>query len=567
MKKKSTKRALLISVLSLLVCLSMLIGSTFAWFTDSVTSAGNKIQAGNLNIDMLVMDENGVYQSVKTSQEPIFADDVLWEPGYTEWRNVKVSTTGNLALKYQMNIAMVGESSPLADVIDVYYAASEIAKPTNRSVEGLTYLGTLSEIFAANATGALIQDTLIPETNTEDFATIVLKMQESAGNEYKGLSVGAFDIQILATQLTYENDSFDNQYDVDSQFPVIKTVNKEAGQAATVSTEDVEIQIPAAAPAGKYTIEVTNINENTDVEGNTTLAMDIVLKKDGVKVQADGQRLYLVEIDIGTDMQVVKVLHNGEEIQGFTYASDTGILKFETASFSPFVVIFEKVNAIKVTSVDELKAALENVTEPVVIDATGVSATMGEIGVLNNGHTVWDLDAGVKIKGLTLSFTASNQNVFVHDGAEGGELTFVGCTFIGEGYVSEAAEFHSGTDSANTKLVFENCTFAAGKLRVIGARCAGVEFNNCIFDLNSEGYGSILCMGGNQTFNQCEFKTGNSSALSFFETNQEKFGCLNIYADQYDRYSTIVTVNGCTNVPKRNNTNSGSYTNQFIENP
>jgi len=55
-KTRSTKRALLMSGLALLMCVSMLIGSTFAWFTDSVTSAGNKIVAGTLNIDMSVMD-------------------------------------------------------------------------------------------------------------------------------------------------------------------------------------------------------------------------------------------------------------------------------------------------------------------------------------------------------------------------------------------------------------------------------------------------------------------------------------------------------------------------------
>ena len=51
-KTKSTKRALLMSALALLMCVSMLIGSTFAWFTDSVTSAGNKIQAGTLQVDL-----------------------------------------------------------------------------------------------------------------------------------------------------------------------------------------------------------------------------------------------------------------------------------------------------------------------------------------------------------------------------------------------------------------------------------------------------------------------------------------------------------------------------------
>ncbi len=214
-KTKSTKRALLMSGLALVMCVSMLIGSTFAWFTDSVTSAGNKIVSGNLNIDMSVMDENGTYQSVKENSDAIF-DYTLWEPGYTVWKNIKVSTTGNLALKYEMNIVLNGERSILADVIDVYYAASEIAKPADGSLDGLTRLGTMSEVLDG-ATGALIKDTLIPDqNNTEDYATIVLKMQELADNDYKDKTIGEFDIKLFATQLAYEEDSFGDQYDANA---------------------------------------------------------------------------------------------------------------------------------------------------------------------------------------------------------------------------------------------------------------------------------------------------------------------------------------------------------------
>ena len=46
MNSKSTKRALLTSVLAMVVCLAMLVGSTFAWFTDTATTGVNKIQAG-----------------------------------------------------------------------------------------------------------------------------------------------------------------------------------------------------------------------------------------------------------------------------------------------------------------------------------------------------------------------------------------------------------------------------------------------------------------------------------------------------------------------------------------
>ena len=47
---KTTKKALFSSVVALVLCFTMLLGTTFAWFTDSVTSANNVIQSGNLDV-------------------------------------------------------------------------------------------------------------------------------------------------------------------------------------------------------------------------------------------------------------------------------------------------------------------------------------------------------------------------------------------------------------------------------------------------------------------------------------------------------------------------------------
>ena len=276
-KTRSTKRALLMSGLALLMCVSMLIGSTFAWFTDSVTSGSNKIQSGTLNIDLSVMDENGTYKSVKKDSNPIFGY-TLWEPGYTEWKNVKVSTTGNLALKYVMNIAIKGERSILADVIDVYYAASEITKPADRSLDGLIRLGTISEVLDST-TGALINDTLIPDqNNTEDYATIVLKMQESAGNDYRGKTIGEFDIQILATQLTYESDSFDDQYDADAKYPGEADVWDGTVDTAWYNTTDSTFNLSTAEElagfaklaneGNTFSGKTIELESNVDLSGN-----------------------------------------------------------------------------------------------------------------------------------------------------------------------------------------------------------------------------------------------------------------------------------------------------------
>jgi len=217
-KKKSTKRALISSLLILAMCFTMLAGTTFAWFTDSVESGNNIIKSGKLSIDLLIDNGNG-YVSVKESATPVvaFPETILWEPGYTAWANAKVVTDGNLALKYTMKIAATGEVSKLAEVIDVYYKADEVTKPADRDLSGLTKIGTLKDAIDGTI---VINDTLIPGSNAEDKATIALHMQETAGNEYQNLSIGSgFKFVILATQYTYEEDAFDDQYDALAEYP------------------------------------------------------------------------------------------------------------------------------------------------------------------------------------------------------------------------------------------------------------------------------------------------------------------------------------------------------------
>ena len=223
-KKSTTFKPLLLSAIGLVLCFAMLLGTTYAWFTDSVSSAGNIIKTGTLNIDLGIKAAGDAdYVSVKEDPSKKAFDYDLWEPGYTEWVNAKVSTTGTLALKYTMRIAAVGDVSALGDVIDVYYAPSEIAKPATRSLDSLRKLGTLSQAIAGEF---VIDDVLIPGSNEEDFATLALHMQEDAGNEYQNMSIGSeFYIQILATQYTYEEDAFDNQYDALAAYPRVTLPN------------------------------------------------------------------------------------------------------------------------------------------------------------------------------------------------------------------------------------------------------------------------------------------------------------------------------------------------------
>jgi len=266
MRNKPTKRALLASALAVMLCVTMLVGATFAWFTDSEASAENIIKSGNLDVKMYWADgkENPAATTAWTdaSEDAIF-DYANWEPGYVQVRHIKIENVGSLAFKYEVNIVPTGEVSDLADVIDVYYLdpAAQIANRTDLTENNK--LGTLTEVLANLSTtgsGSLLAD-------ESDTITIALKMQESAGNEYQNLSIGTkFAVQLLATQYTYEGDSFDNQYDKDAEFAVeVKNADELATALRTGGlvklANNISVTETLTVPAG--------VTVNLDLNGKT----------------------------------------------------------------------------------------------------------------------------------------------------------------------------------------------------------------------------------------------------------------------------------------------------------
>ena len=100
--KRATKRALLTSIMALVMCVVMLVGTTFAWFTDTASTAVNKIQAGNLDVKLMYSTDMVEWKEA-TDQTKLFDDNALWEPGYTQVVYLKVVNAGNLALKYEVS--------------------------------------------------------------------------------------------------------------------------------------------------------------------------------------------------------------------------------------------------------------------------------------------------------------------------------------------------------------------------------------------------------------------------------------------------------------------------------
>ena len=246
MKKNSTKRSLLASVLALVMCVSMLVGTTFAWFTDTASTGVNKIQAGTLDVALEMKDsqDNWVSAEGKTlqfkvnGQIPAAGTQILWEPGCTyELPELRVVNKGNLALKYKIAITGIHGDAKLNEAID--WTIGDVAAGTEQHL----------------AVGA----------NAE--FTIKGHMREDAGNEYQGESIDGIAITVYATQDTVEYDSSTNRYDAGAALPVTvsnSTAMKDAlaqGSGNIVLTEDVAVDDG---------IQMSVVNDaSIDFNGNT----------------------------------------------------------------------------------------------------------------------------------------------------------------------------------------------------------------------------------------------------------------------------------------------------------
>ena len=201
--QKATKRALLTSVMALVMCVVMLVGTTFAWFTDTASTAVNKIVAGNLDVDIVDENNNSLdgksLSFIKAGAGTDAEAAILWEPGATFFtQGFKIVNKGNLALKYKVVVSGTTGDAKLLKAIDFAFVTDNTTPDAN------------PESFA-NEGKLLKQNDSAPANNGVYY--LRGHMKEEAGNEYKNLTLDGISITVYATQYTYEKDSFNNQYD------------------------------------------------------------------------------------------------------------------------------------------------------------------------------------------------------------------------------------------------------------------------------------------------------------------------------------------------------------------
>ena len=222
-KRNGLKRTLALAVIFVFALCSMWAGTTYAWFTDSATSSGNIIASGILDVTMEYKNNLNDPEWTDASTTAIFNYD-NWEPGYTEVKYVKVANVGTLDFDYQItiypNITPTAGEVNLSDVIDVYVLKGATANFTSFAnvQSSAVAMGNMTKVMGK----VLVDGSLYDEDDanaSEEIIAIALHMQETAGNEYMGLSAGnGFTVQLLAKQKVSESDSFGPNYDKGAEY-------------------------------------------------------------------------------------------------------------------------------------------------------------------------------------------------------------------------------------------------------------------------------------------------------------------------------------------------------------
>ncbi|MBQ8636452.1 MAG: hypothetical protein IJ423_00455 [Clostridia bacterium] len=480
---KSTKKALLTSSMSILICFAMLLGTTFAWFTDSAVSANNVIKSGNLDVDVEYTlgdkDTSGEFVWKPLDRANDLFQKGLWEPGHTEVVALKIKNNGTLALKYAANMNIVSETIGktkdnkdivLSDILTVSTLSQQANDAmgvgnillnlafTGENAGGIDYSDPV-KFKSANILSDTDPAKAKLEKGEEHYVIIKVDMAETVGNEanHDGVNIPTieFGINVLATQYTSESDSFGNQYDKDATYAVTN-----ADALKNIITDDEVTNAKIDLANGNYDTNFkVDGGKNLTIEGN---GKDTVLSGQIATTSSNEGTLILKNMTIKVD----------DSIADSTGISQTG--KSAIAIWGNQTVI------------------CENVTFDMSLkDSTAITSW-------------WDTGVGTTIIVRNCTFYCNGQRPI----RATGNVTVENCTF-NDPYryaVQLTAKSSTATEMNKAIINFKNNTIvngASGKAFVYGIQLEGSDYgcHDCVIN----GAGNTIVDGGaDSTMYYCE---------------------------------------------------------------
>ena len=484
--KKLTKGSLVASIISLLMCFAMLLGTTFAWFTDTANTAGNKIQAGTLDIVLEMWDEAAdewvnaegktlEFYKALTSYE---GETVLWEPGCTyKLPKIRVRNEGNLAAKVVITINGIDGDAKLLEAIDFTttitnanpVVTAEMNKYPNIYNKVADGCYEIAPIKGTDVGTVLWDEGLSPKgvtannkvTDTTAELTISGHMKEEAGNEYQGKTIEGISVTVLATQCSYEHDSFDDTYDEAATYPKTYTVSNYDELKAAISE----------ANSG----DIVKLDADMDL-GATQLAVekDITLDLGGNTVTADN----------GWGIISLK---NGASIANGTVDVDTNV-----AAIRAF-----NAGSIKNVTINVAPKATDKVTTGIAVQEGG------HVGTIEN-VTITGASQGIEVyKGATVDLIDNVNVEAVSNGTASGTALQINAGSVGKAVDStfdgEAYGVHMMLNGENhVALELEDCEVSGGTCGIYAHDEKGISnTTNCSLTLT---YGTDTDITGGTNF-------------------------------------------------------------------
>ena len=413
MTQTKTKKALLMSVLSMVLCVAMLVGMTFAWFTDTASTGVNKIQAGNLKVDIVDKEGNSLKGEILKFSDVNGNTNILWEPGATfNLTPFKIVNKGNLALKYKVTINGIDGNAELLDAIDF-----TLKKGNSESGQSLT--GWEGKLLPAGST----LDVAGAETGKTALYTISGHMKEEAGNEYQGKELNGISITVYATQLEAEYDSNGNDYDknaVADEFKQGVTVSGIAGVADSYdSIQEAYEEVKAMLVANSGLVEQPLSKEAfnaffTDggkitwtIYGNQKVT-DTRMFSFGRAANRFGESLHITEINI--------VGGNSTASLDLSAVNGTFALPYNWWNVEDSVNTTLKCKNITFNSIKSMPSATyQCVLYPTTYEFDGCTFN-------GNLYSYQNFDVNMTIKNCTFNAPANTQYAFMSQG-KGGKIT------------------------------------------------------------------------------------------------------------------------------------------------
>ena len=407
-KKYSTKKALISSILILCMCFSMLVGTTFAWFTDTVTSGNNIIASGNIDVELYHTNSYIANKEKVEGLTDLFTvkegESFLWEPGAVVWENFEVANEGSLALKYRLLLQVLdaSETAPesgktLADVLKVAVIPGGF-NGNREDAKQLAYNYSL-ETFA-------LQGNIEAGAASDVYGVVIYWEPSSYDNEYNVVDGMTIKIAInrAATQLSSEEDSFGSDYDVgatpsntDNAVANIGTdgsASMEVDAAPSTNTNKTNITASAGSfnSTDKVEVEVETVNSLFDVnaEGGVVASLDVTMTVNGEKTSADltDGKFYTVTTYVSKGLANVSVVYTGTDGKSqptlVSYNAATGELVFTTTHFSNYAVsgsalAYDTKNDVALSTIEQVVAASKLENNSVMIPEGNRDAIEAEI--------------------------------------------------------------------------------------------------------------------------------------------------------------------------------------------